>query len=299
MAWLAYFTSNMVTLVNSMNRQEEYARAKIGRVALFCRHAGISHDLNQRVKARRPPHFPTFLFHALVLPPGPHVSPASTKPPLLLVLSLPLPSPLPSSSTPHSTSSPRDRQKHLEHVMLRKKLDLDTNELLAELSSPLRGEVALQRCHAFLFNPKFAAILGFDSSDATGSMGQAMFIKELVRRLRLEVLSPGDFAVEEGEVGHSIHFLSKGNVAVIAGKGQDSFQVASLSSGDCFGEIALLVRFPQSPFPPATLAPSLYLAPCLSPASSLLFPSPQTRPRSLPLDARHTLHGEHRRRQLL
>ena len=57
-AWLAYFTSNMVTLVNSMNRQEEYARAKIGRVAVFCRHAGISPDLNQRVKARRPLHCP-------------------------------------------------------------------------------------------------------------------------------------------------------------------------------------------------------------------------------------------------
>ena len=55
MAWLAYFTSNMVTLVNSMNRQEEYARAKIGRVAVFCRQSGISPDLNQRVQARRLP----------------------------------------------------------------------------------------------------------------------------------------------------------------------------------------------------------------------------------------------------
>ena len=52
MAWLAYFTSNMVTLVSSMNQQEEYARAKIGRVAFFCRNAGISPDLNQRVQAR-------------------------------------------------------------------------------------------------------------------------------------------------------------------------------------------------------------------------------------------------------
>ena len=55
MAWLAYFTSNMVTLVNSMNRQEEYARAKIGRVAVFCRQSGISPDLKQRVQARRLP----------------------------------------------------------------------------------------------------------------------------------------------------------------------------------------------------------------------------------------------------
>ena len=157
---------------------------------------------------------------------------------------------------------------HASQVLLAKKIDLDTNELLAELSSPLRGEVALQRCHAFLFNPKFAAILGFDSSDATGSMGQAMFIKELVRRLRLEVYSPGDFAVEEGEVGHSVHLLSRGNVSVIVGMGQDSFQVASLSGGDCFGEIALLARLAQStlPLPPS---PPLALPPLPSPASLL------------------------------
>ena len=170
--------------------------------------------------------------------------------------------------------------------MLRKKLDLDTNELLAELSSPLRGEVALQRCHAFLFNPKFAAILGFDSLDATGSMGQAMFIKELVRRLRLEVLSPGDFAVEEGEVGHSVHFLSRGIVAVIVGKGQDSFQVASLSGGDCFGEIALLVRLPQST--PKACSVSLPRAlplpyPCLPfPHGLFSLPLPPFLPPSLP-----------------
>ena len=159
--------------------------------------------------------------------------------------------------------------------MLRKKLDLDTNELLAELSSPLRGEVALQRCHAFLFNPKFAAILGFDSLDATGSMGQAMFIKELVRRLRLEVLSPGDFAVEEGEVGHSVHFLSRGIVAVIVGKGQDSFQVASLSGGDCFGEIALLVC--ASPNQPS-LPQSLLRLSTSRPVSPLPLPPLSSRP---------------------
>ena len=150
--------------------------------------------------------------------------------------------------------------------MLRKKLDLDTDELLAELSSPLRAEVALQRCQGFLFNPKFAAILGFDSLDATGSMSQAMFIKELVRRLRPEVLSPGDFAIEEGEVGHSVHFLSRGVVAVIAGKGGDSFRVAELSGGDCFGEISLLVRTPSSSF---ILAPRLFLSSAL-PAPSLV-----------------------------
>ena len=105
MAWLAYFTSTMVQLVTNMNHLEELARAKIGRVATFCRHARIPTELAWRVNA------------------------------------------------------------HLEHVLLAKKVDLDTNELLAELSAPLRGEVALHRCHAFLLNPKFMGILGYDSED--------------------------------------------------------------------------------------------------------------------------------------
>ena len=116
MAWLAYFTSTMVQLVTNMNHLEELARAKIGRVATFCRHARIPTELAWRVNA------------------------------------------------------------HLEHVLLAKKVDLDTNELLAELSAPLRGEVALHRCHAFLLNPKFMGILGYDSEDEN-SVEQGMFIK--------------------------------------------------------------------------------------------------------------------------
>ena len=116
MAWLAYFTSTMVQLVTNMNHLEELARAKIGRVATFCRHARIPTELAWRVNA------------------------------------------------------------HLEHVLLAKKVDLDTNELLAELSAPLRGEVALHRCHAFLLNPKFMGILGYDSEDEN-SVEQGMSIE--------------------------------------------------------------------------------------------------------------------------
>ena len=113
-------------------------------------------------------------------------------------------------------------------------------------------------------------------------MSQAMFIKELVRRLRPEVLSPGDFAIEEGEVGHSVHFLSRGVVAVIAGKGGDSFRVAELSGGDCFGEISLLVRLPlEAPRLFFLAAPRLFfLAPRLFLSSAL--PAPSLVPLSLP-----------------
>ena len=83
MAWLAYFTSEMVQLVTHMNQRDELARSKISRVEGFAHHARLPYELNLRVK------------------------------------------------------------KHLEHVLLATKIDLDTNELLAELSAPLRGEVAL------------------------------------------------------------------------------------------------------------------------------------------------------------
>jgi len=86
-AWLAYFTSEMVQLVTNMNQRDELARSKISRVEVFAHHARLPSELNLRVK------------------------------------------------------------KHLEHVLLAKKIDLDTNELLAELSAPLRGEVGLHCCH--------------------------------------------------------------------------------------------------------------------------------------------------------
>ena len=84
--WLAYFTSTMVQLVTSIDLEMERARAKIGRVAIFSKHAALPSELDTRVRA------------------------------------------------------------HLEHVLLAKRLSLDTAELLAELSPPLRSEVALHRC---------------------------------------------------------------------------------------------------------------------------------------------------------
>ena len=102
-------------------------------------------------------------------------------------------------------------------MLLAKKIDLDTNELLSELSAPLRGEVALHRCHAFLLNPKFMGILGIQGdSEEENSVEQGMFIKALVRKLHLKVFSPGDFAMEEGESGEEVYFLSRGTVAIIA-----------------------------------------------------------------------------------
>eukprot|EP00966_Prymnesium_polylepis_P061783 1434032-Prymnesium_polylepis.1 len=84
--WLAYFTSTMVQLVANMNASEERARAKIGSVAHFCKHAQLPKEIEARVR------------------------------------------------------------KHLEHVLLAKRIPFETDRLLCELSPPLRSEVALHRC---------------------------------------------------------------------------------------------------------------------------------------------------------
>ena len=60
-------------------------------------------------------------------------------------------------------------------------------------------------------------ILGIQSDSAEeNSVEQGMFIKALVRKLHLKVFSPGDFAMEEGESGEEVYFLSRGTVAIIA-----------------------------------------------------------------------------------
>ena len=121
---------------------------------------------------------------------------------------------------------------HLEYVLLVRKLDLDLKERLFELSAPLRAEIALQRCQAFLFNPKFRELMGTNDEAQTGR-----FIKVLVTALQFTVFSPGDFFFEQGESGHEIFFLASGTVAVIANR----VEVTTLFAGQCFGEIALLI----------------------------------------------------------
>lgn len=65
----------------------------------------------------------------------------------------------------------------------------------------------------------------------------AQIIKRLVEKMDHVVFSPGDFAIEEGDLGTDMFFLSTGSATVIVRK----VQVAVLNAGDCFGEIALLV----------------------------------------------------------
>ena len=88
-----------------------------------------------------------------------------------------------------------------------------------------------------MLHPKFVGILTGGADDEDDFTERRMFIKLLVTKMQLVVFSPGDFAIEEGDAGHEVFFLGQGTVAVIAG----GTQVATLTDGACFGEIALLV----------------------------------------------------------
>eukprot|EP00324_Dicrateria_rotunda_P001380 CAMPEP_0206166166 /NCGR_PEP_ID=MMETSP1474-20131121/23088_1 /ASSEMBLY_ACC=CAM_ASM_001110 /TAXON_ID=97495 /ORGANISM="Imantonia sp., Strain RCC918" /LENGTH=692 /DNA_ID=CAMNT_0053570009 /DNA_START=131 /DNA_END=2209 /DNA_ORIENTATION=- len=121
---------------------------------------------------------------------------------------------------------------HLHAVLVSRKIQLDTTDLLGELSEPLLAEVALHRCQELLKSPTFLALLVGDSG-----VLDPHFVKLLVLRLKLAVFSPSDCITEEGDTGDSLFFLSSGTVIVYV----DKVQVTVLSRGACFGEIAMLV----------------------------------------------------------
>ena len=68
-------------------------------------------------------------------------------------------------------------KSHLDHVLLRRKHPPDMEELLRDLSQPLRAEIALRRCHLLVLNPKVVAIFG------TEGRVDPNFIKLLVTKL--------------------------------------------------------------------------------------------------------------------
>lgn len=70
------------------------------------------------------------------------------------------------------------------------------------------------------------------------------FIKETILHLTPIVFTPGDYIVTAGEVGYDMFFISKGTVDVVSADGTTTY--ATLSEGQFFGEIALLLSMPRT-----------------------------------------------------
>jgi small-conductance mechanosensitive channel len=65
-------------------------------------------------------------------------------------------------------------------------------------------------------------------------------IDSLVKRSRLNHFGRGERVIEEGAEGESMFVLLRGAARVSVSKNGTSLQVATLQSGDCFGEMSLL-----------------------------------------------------------
>lgn len=74
---------------------------------------------------------------------------------------------------------------------------------------------------------------------------------ELLRRLELQRYNPGDAIIIQGETGHAVYFLARGEVSVIrietGPDGADKmYRLARLGAGSLFGEMALVSADPRS-----------------------------------------------------
>lgn len=70
------------------------------------------------------------------------------------------------------------------------------------------------------------------------------FIRQIILHLTPMVFTPGDYVVIKGDIGTEMYFISKGSVEVVSDDG--SVVYATLSSGQFFGEIALLLSMPRT-----------------------------------------------------
>lgn len=70
------------------------------------------------------------------------------------------------------------------------------------------------------------------------------FIKELIMNMQPVVFTPGDYIVTKGEIGDDMYFINTGTVDVVSE--DESLIYATLTAGQFFGEIALLLSMPRT-----------------------------------------------------
>ncbi|KAL2912093.1 hypothetical protein HK105_208446 [Polyrhizophydium stewartii] len=100
----------------------------------------------------------------------------------------------------------------------------DEKQILAELNHPLRQDICMQECQSLILKVPF-----FKDADH-------FFITQVVMILHVTHYMPGDYVIEEGNIGDNMFFIASGTLEVIVG----GTARAKLSPGLFFGEIALL-----------------------------------------------------------
>src|SRR5881396_122904 len=71
-------------------------------------------------------------------------------------------------------------------------------------------------------------------------------LNQMVNQARLRLFGRGEPVIEEGTAGDSMFVMLRGAANVFVSKNGSKIQVATLSAGDCFGEMSLLTGEPRS-----------------------------------------------------
>ncbi|XP_041360136.1 cyclic nucleotide-gated cation channel alpha-3-like [Gigantopelta aegis] len=106
------------------------------------------------------------------------------------------------------------------------KQSVDDGQALAVLPEKLRAEIAI---YVHLDTLKRVALF----KDCEPGL-----LIELVLKLRLQVISPGDFICRKGEVGKEMYIVKRGKLIVLSEDGEEV--LGTLEDGAVFGEISIL-----------------------------------------------------------
>ncbi|MBI2361398.1 MAG: cyclic nucleotide-binding domain-containing protein [Deltaproteobacteria bacterium] len=113
-----------------------------------------------------------------------------------------------------------------------KRLGYDESAAISGLPPALRTEVSLFLNRDIL---QKVPLFGGASDD---------FIKAIALEMRPMIFMPGDYVMRAGDPGEEMYFISRGTVEVVSAEGDVVY--ATLTTGDFFGEIALLLRQPRT-----------------------------------------------------
>ena len=108
----------------------------------------------------------------------------------------------------------------------------EESQLLEDLPTSLKTQVAF-----FLNQDIIEKVPIFKSASRE-------FIRDIILNLQPVIYTPGDEVITYGEIGYEMYFISRGEVDVLNEDG--SITYATLTSGQFFGEIALLLSMPRT-----------------------------------------------------
>jgi voltage-gated potassium channel len=108
----------------------------------------------------------------------------------------------------------------------------EESKLLSDLPSSLKTQVAF-----FLNRDIIEKVPLFKNASNE-------FVRDIILNLQPVIYTPGDAIVTFGEIGYEMYFISRGEVDVTNQEGTITY--ATLTSGQFFGEIALLLSTPRT-----------------------------------------------------